>query len=396
MTHPTTNLAPEQAPAVRYEDVPLSKITVEGRRRGTSKAKVEALARSILDIGLLGPIGLTEQFKLIHGRHRLEAFDSLGRDTIPAIICDFDELHAELAEIDENLLRNQLSAIDEAKALKRRKVIYLELHPETRRGGDWKSKEAQSKRHNVALISFTDDTAQKTGQTRRNVERAVKLAEDITDAAATQLAGTKVADNKAELKKLAALDEEQQLEVATKIGQGKAKSVAEALGKKRGATAAADELPPGVRRGVGVDKANEAIDCLKKIPKKDRLRKRGFQIVSDWISRDGFIRRELLTKSDRLVNLLERTYIEWSGFGSHGIGITPPSIPRNAIPRNAEDRADLLRRCVNVRNAVNALLDAIESEAQAKVVAEEGDDKKIRDAELNKGIARLLSRRPHA
>jgi hypothetical protein len=36
-------------------------------------------------------------------------------------------------------------------------------------------------------------------------------------------------------------------------------------------------------RGVGVLRANEAIDVLKRIPKNDALRKRGFQIVTDWI-----------------------------------------------------------------------------------------------------------------
>lgn len=36
-------------------------------------------------------------------------------------------------------------------------------------------------------------------------------------------------------------------------------------------------------RGVGVDRAHEAINCLKRIPKNDGLRKRGFQIVTDWI-----------------------------------------------------------------------------------------------------------------
>lgn len=46
------------------------------------------------------------------------------------------------------------------------------------------------------------------------------------------------------------------------------------------------ELPVGVSRGVGVARANEAINCLMRIPKNDRLRKRGFQIVTDWIRRN--------------------------------------------------------------------------------------------------------------
>jgi len=39
----------------------------------------------------------------------------------------------------------------------------------------------------------------------------------------------------------------------------------------------------GKIKGVGVIRANEAINCLIRIPKNDALRKRGFQIVTDWI-----------------------------------------------------------------------------------------------------------------
>lgn len=46
---------------------------------------------------------------------------------------------------------------------------------------------------------------------------------------------------------------------------------------------AEDEAPVGERRGKGVILANEAINCLTRIPKNDALRKRGFQIVMDWI-----------------------------------------------------------------------------------------------------------------
>lgn len=47
-----------------------------------------------------------------------------------------------------------------------------------------------------------------------------------------------------------------------------------------------DEEPAieeGKKNGVAVIRANEAIDRLKLIPKNDALRKRGFQIVTDWI-----------------------------------------------------------------------------------------------------------------
>lgn len=36
-------------------------------------------------------------------------------------------------------------------------------------------------------------------------------------------------------------------------------------------------------RGVGIQRAHEAIACLKRIPENDGLRKQGFQVVADWI-----------------------------------------------------------------------------------------------------------------
>ncbi len=46
---------------------------------------------------------------------------------------------AELAEIDENLVRSQLTPVQEASAIFRRKAIYEELHLEKKRGGDRRS-----------------------------------------------------------------------------------------------------------------------------------------------------------------------------------------------------------------------------------------------------------------
>lgn len=47
-----------------------------------------------------------------------------------------------------------------------------------------------------------------------------------------------------------------------------------------------DNEPRPGRPGIGVEIANEAINCLIRIPKNDPLRKRGFQIVTDWIRRN--------------------------------------------------------------------------------------------------------------
>lgn len=47
------------------------------------------------------------------------------------------------------------------------------------------------------------------------------------------------------------------------------------------------EKTPLQSLGVGVRYANEAINSLIRIPKDDGLRKRGFQIVSDWIKNNS-------------------------------------------------------------------------------------------------------------
>ena len=58
----------------------------------------------------------------------------LGWDRIDARIISVDSLLAELAEIDENLIRKELHYIDRGNQLLRRKEIYEELYPETRAG----------------------------------------------------------------------------------------------------------------------------------------------------------------------------------------------------------------------------------------------------------------------
>jgi ParB family chromosome partitioning protein len=144
---------------MRIEDVELVKITVSPKRRPISKATVNAIAGSILNVGLQNPIGLTEDYRLIHGRHRLEAYRQLGWDKIPASIHDVDDVHAALAEIDENIQRKQLTAAEECKALARRKELYLTLHPETKRGGAPGKKGGGKKPKQTKSVSFVSDTS---------------------------------------------------------------------------------------------------------------------------------------------------------------------------------------------------------------------------------------------
>ena len=120
----------------RREQIPIEKISIPPGRRQLRDEKVRSLAASIAKLGLLEPIGLTVEHRLIFGLHRLEACKLCGLSEIPAVVIAADDLHTELAEIDENVERNALTALEWSEQLQRRKQIYEALNPETRRGGD--------------------------------------------------------------------------------------------------------------------------------------------------------------------------------------------------------------------------------------------------------------------
>ena len=215
---------------MNFQEVPIADITVSNSRRKTTPERVQAMAESIQEIGLQNPVGLTESKRLIHGRHRLEACQSLGWTAIPATIQPLDDIRAEIAEIDENIQRSNYTALEEAKATAKRKELYEALHPETKTPGRGKNQHVPTDKMatGTEAPSFADDTAAKTGRSARSVRRDAEIGAAISDAAAVQLHGTAVADNKTQLKQLADLPEEAQAEVARQIGSGKAKTVSEA------------------------------------------------------------------------------------------------------------------------------------------------------------------------
>ena len=91
--------------------VSIKNIIVKEDRRDVDQEKVEELAESIKEVGLINPITLTEDYTLIAGAHRLEACKLLGYTEIEANVLSIDNLRAELAEIDENLIRSELHVL---------------------------------------------------------------------------------------------------------------------------------------------------------------------------------------------------------------------------------------------------------------------------------------------
>jgi hypothetical protein len=101
-----------------------------------------------------------------------------------------DNLHAKLAEIDENVARSVLQA-QHAAVIARRKAIYENLYPETRRGVVGGIARQNSASEESSVAAFTSNTATAIGRTRRTVEIAVArgeaLGELLNDIAGTSL-----------------------------------------------------------------------------------------------------------------------------------------------------------------------------------------------------------------
>lgn len=211
-----------------------------GDARPVDRATVKALAASITEIGLLSPIRVRwsgegangiagKRYEVLAGNHRLQACLMLGLDEIPCIIVDDDDLHAELAMIDENLCRAELSPADRAEQTARRKAIYEALHPETKQhvAGAHASNAAQGNAAaKLAVASFTSSTSGATGKSERAVQRDAERGERVCASALALVRGTFL-DTGAYLDKLKALAIDEQVDCVTRdLAKGKPKPAA--------------------------------------------------------------------------------------------------------------------------------------------------------------------------
>ncbi len=177
---------------VRY--LPLTKIRRRPDTRPLDEATVAGLADSSKQIGLRCPINVRladGQYELIAGSHRLAAYERLGETEILVTEVVEDDLHAELAMIDENLCRAELSPVDRATQTARRKAIYEEQHPETRLGENQHTRLRQLGER-PASERFTADTAARTGRSERAVQRDAERGEKIVAEVMQLVKGTEL------------------------------------------------------------------------------------------------------------------------------------------------------------------------------------------------------------
>lgn len=217
----------------RLEDIPVALCRPSPSARPVLAIKVEELKRSILDVGLRQPISVRpigEHFEIRGGGHRHAAYAALGRETIPAFVREDDDLHAELAEIDENLVRNELGPAERAAAVARRKAIYEALHPATAHGGDRKSSRQLGDLKEPER--FTKATSDATGASERSIQREARRGEALGEASLRAVAGTSL-DKGEELDALAALTEKRREKLIDRAAAGEKVSAKIEVKKER-------------------------------------------------------------------------------------------------------------------------------------------------------------------
>lgn len=232
---------------MQIQMIPLTAINVGERLRPVDADYVALIAASMGDRGLDTPIRVTEadddgMHRLIAGGHRVAAARSLGWAEIAAIPFTGSEMQAELMQIEENLTRHELSALDRAVFLVKWKAIYEALHPDARRGGDRKSKAAKSKRQDFANRSeaFTAAARARLGLSERTVRDAVKWAKALPPDVRAAIAGTNIARKGTELALLARLTDDDRRAVLRVLGErGGMGTVADLLRAAHGTAAPA-------------------------------------------------------------------------------------------------------------------------------------------------------------
>lgn len=217
----------------------LSEIIIADRMRPADPGKVSELAESIKSIGLINPLTVNADGSLIAGYHRYKALLSLGWKEAPVNKMDLSQPLAELAEIDENLKRNELTKLELGKFLNMREEILNRMGLRAKVGQGRPKKENSE---TVSPFSFpgfepeeetkekpqtTAEIASEIGLSERSAQNYRQIDKGLTEETKAAIGRTEIADSTTQLLALARMTPEKQAKVAEKISAG-AKSVVDA------------------------------------------------------------------------------------------------------------------------------------------------------------------------
>ncbi len=220
--------------------VPIERIKIGLNRRKIKQDKVDKLMESIETSGLLNPITVDGDFNLIAGLHRLTAFKQLGLEKINCNIVNYLTAdHARLAEIDENLIRNELKPLERSQLWLEREQLLDNLGLRAKAGDNQYTRNSHSSRsHSCPNNSkdggemvarppkTTQELAKEVGYSERSFQLGKQIAKDITPAIQELIKDTPLAESTTELVKIARVGSKervsaQKAEHASQLAQAK-------------------------------------------------------------------------------------------------------------------------------------------------------------------------------
>jgi ParB family chromosome partitioning protein len=205
--------------------IAIDQVNIGVNRRPLKEAKVAELMQSIKTNGLLNPITLDQNLTLIAGLHRLTACKLLGLTEIECHVISYtNEEHARLAQIDENLIRNELEVLERAELWLERDQILERMGLRARSGdnqytrrtpsipsisgskaeGSATGRSEASGGESVSPPSLTTlELAREAGHTDRTFQQGKQIARDIAPQVKEVIRGTPAAKSSRTLLKIA-------------------------------------------------------------------------------------------------------------------------------------------------------------------------------------------------
>ena len=197
-------------------EIPIDSIKINRRMRRTDEARIQDLAESIKNIGLLHSISVAlkdDTYILLSGLHRIESFKLLARTTIPATVRQSNEHIDQLIEVEENLVRSELNAIQTAEHIIKREQLLIDLGKKAIVGNNQYTEDKIT----------NEDLARQMGYTKRTYQYKRSVA-NLNPEVKDLLAETKFADNLMDMVKLQKEPDHIQLEIANLLLCGQART----------------------------------------------------------------------------------------------------------------------------------------------------------------------------
>ena len=188
---------------LQVSEVDVKSIKTKYRLRTPKDDRIGELAESIKVCGLINPITIDSDHYLLAGYHRWQAYLHLGYKTIPAVIKDTSKLKGELIEVEENLSRVELDAIEVAEHIERREEILQDLGVRMMNGGN---------QYSVGMVT-TPELAKQLGMSGRSYRmkrEVINIHPEVRDL----LKGTEFAKNLTDMVKLSQQPDAVQLRIA--------------------------------------------------------------------------------------------------------------------------------------------------------------------------------------